>query len=95
MLDEFADGECARLTNEIAILEVEAIQLIASLFGIHHILIDDKCRSLCVIGNPLAYLSMTSVNNTSCTMLRSIWGRTYRMGPNLPKRSNNSSTVTL
>jgi hypothetical protein len=48
------------LTNEIAILEVEAVQFIAGLLGIHHVLIDDKRRPLCVVGDTLTYLATFS-----------------------------------
>jgi hypothetical protein len=46
------------LTNEISILEVESVQLIASLLGIHHVFINDEGRSLCIVGDSLADLSM-------------------------------------
>ena len=46
------------LTNQITILEVEPIQLIASHLGIHHVLIDNERRSFCVVGDSLADLSV-------------------------------------
>ena len=55
-------GGWARRTNEISILEVEAVQLIASLFGVHHVLIDNERCSLCVIGDSLANLSVELVS---------------------------------
>ena len=42
--------------DEIAILEVEAIQLVAGGFGVHDILVDDEGGALCVVRNALANL---------------------------------------
>lgn len=44
-------------TDEIAVLEVEAVELVAGLLGIHHILVDDKGSALGVAGNALADLA--------------------------------------
>jgi hypothetical protein len=44
-------------TNEIPILEVESIQLVACHLGIHHVLINDKCRTLCIICDALPNLT--------------------------------------
>ena len=44
-------------TDEISILEVEAVQLIAGLLGIHDVLIHDKCRSLRIVGDTLTDLT--------------------------------------
>jgi hypothetical protein len=55
-------GRGVRRANEISILEVEAVQLIASLFGVHHVLIDNECRSLRVVGDSLADLSVELVS---------------------------------
>lgn len=41
-------------------MEVEAVQLIAGLLGIHYVLIDNECRSLCVVGDTLADLAAES-----------------------------------
>ena len=46
-----------RYTNEIAVLEVESVQLIARLLRIHHVLIDNECCALGVVGNSLANLT--------------------------------------
>jgi len=61
-----------RLTNEIAILEVETIQLIARLLGIHHVLVDDIGGSFGLIGNALADLA---VHMVSIWILRSCGAR--------------------
>ena len=53
---------CAGLTNEIAILEVEAVQLIASLLGIHHVLVDDIGGSFGLVGDALADLTSFGVS---------------------------------
>lgn len=44
------------LTDEIPILEIEAVQLIACLLRVHDILVDHKCRALGVGCYPLTYL---------------------------------------
>lgn len=49
-------------TDEISILEVESVQLVASLLGIHHILIDHEGRSLCAVGDSLADLSVIQIS---------------------------------
>ncbi len=97
-----------QLTNEISILKVESVELITSLFGVHHVFIHHKGGSLGVIGNALAYLTAVSVSTFDMT--KWVTGRwaiesgnrlqhpdevTYRIGPNFPNRSNNSSGVTL
>jgi hypothetical protein len=51
-----------RLTNEIAILKVEAVQLIARLLGIHHVLVDDIGGSFGLVGNSLADLTARKVS---------------------------------
>jgi len=50
-----------RRTDEITVLEVEAVQLVARLLGIHYVFIDNECRSLGVICNSLADLTERSV----------------------------------
>lgn len=42
--------------DEVAILEVEAIQLVARGFGVHDIFVDDESGALCVVRNALADL---------------------------------------
>jgi hypothetical protein len=44
------------LTDKIAILKVETVQLIASLFRIHHVLIYNVCGALGIVRNTLTYL---------------------------------------
>jgi hypothetical protein len=45
-------------TNKIAVLEVEAIESVAGLLCIHHILVDNKCGALGVVGDALADLAV-------------------------------------
>ena len=44
-------------TNEIAILKVEAVELVASLLRVHHIFIDYERSALGVAGNALTDLA--------------------------------------
>ena len=44
-------------TDQVSVLEVEAIELIACLFGVVNVLVDNECGSLGVIGNTLANLT--------------------------------------
>lgn len=44
-------------TDKVAILEIEAIQLIASCFCVHDVLINDKSGAFGVVGNSLADLA--------------------------------------
>ena len=92
-------------TNEIAVLEIEPVQLVASLLRIDHILVDHKCSPFGVAGYPLADLTMLEILVSPCflkyTILRAtsigslhLW-YTHRTGPNLPNKSNSSSGVTL
>lgn len=46
------------LTDQVTALEVEAVQLIASLFCIHHVVIDDEGSALCVGSDALADLTV-------------------------------------
>jgi hypothetical protein len=55
-------------TNEVSILEVEAIQLVAGLLGIHYVLIDNKRSSFGVVGDALADLTMELVSTSFCAM---------------------------
>lgn len=50
-------GEENERTDEVTILEVEAVQLVARLLRVHHVLIDNECRALGVVGDALAYLA--------------------------------------
>jgi len=58
---EASGGWRDRRTNEVAILEVEAVQLVARLLRIHHVLIDNEGCTLGVVGNSLADLAGLSV----------------------------------
>ena len=48
---------CAQRTNEIPVLEVEAIELIARLLCIHYVFIDNEGRALGVVCDSLADLA--------------------------------------
>lgn len=50
------------LTDEIAVLKVEAVQLVAGLLRIHDILVDNESGAFRVIGNSLANLSIVKVS---------------------------------
>jgi hypothetical protein len=45
-------------TDEIAVLEVEAVQLVAGLLGIQDFLVNDECGPLGVVGDALADLAV-------------------------------------
>lgn len=45
-------------TDEIAVLEVEAVQLVAGLLRVHDILEDDKSSALGVVRNALSHLAV-------------------------------------
>lgn len=45
-------------TDEISVLEVEAVQLVASRLCVHHVFIDDEGGALGVVGNTLANLAV-------------------------------------
>lgn len=81
-----------RLTDKVATLEVEAVQLVARLLRIHDVFIDDEGSSLCVGRNALADLAAGDVSIEAD--IRN-GGAAYRMGPYLPKSSKSSSGVTL
>jgi hypothetical protein len=49
-------------TNEIPILEVEAVQLVASHLGIHYVFIDNECCAFRVVGDSLADLAVQRVS---------------------------------
>lgn len=78
-------------TDKVTVLEVEAVQLVARLFCIHHVFIDDEGGPLGIACNALSNLSAWGVNSSSTGGK----GKPYRMGPYFPNRSNNSSGVTL
>jgi hypothetical protein len=95
----------SKLTNEVSVLEVEAIQLVAGLFGIHDVLVHDEGRSLGIVGNALADLPRKfneTIIRSYPSDLKKGWELsetpstgTYRIGPNLPKSPKRSSAVTL
>ena len=83
-------------TDQVSVLKIEAVELIACLFGVVDVFVDNKCSALGVIGNALADLAGKSQTgqNYDDDDDDDKW-QTYRIGPNLPKRSNNWSAVTL
>lgn len=85
-------GGCTH-TDEIAALEVETVQFVTGLLCIHDIFKDDERRALGVVGNSLADLAGACSQYQS--VLSYVGENAYRIGPNLPKRSNSSSGVTL
>jgi hypothetical protein len=44
-------------TDEVSVLKVESIELIACLFGVVNVLVDDKSGTLRVVRNSLTYLT--------------------------------------
>lgn len=46
-----------RHTDEIAILEVESVQFVAGLLGVHDIFVDNESGALGSVGNSLADLA--------------------------------------
>lgn len=81
------------LTNKIAILEVETIQLVTRLLRVHNIFVNNKRCTLSSIGSALPDLSVLRI---SAGVSEIAWMRgIYRIGPNFPKRSKSSSGVTL
>ena len=49
---------CKVRTDKVTTLEVEAVQLVAGLLCVHHVVIDNKGSSLGVGGNALADLAV-------------------------------------
>ena len=43
--------------HEISVLEVESVKLVACLFGVYNILVDNECGAFCVVGDALADLT--------------------------------------
>ena len=80
-------------TDKVAVLEVEAVELVAGLLRIHYVFIDNESSALGIGRNALADLAVGAISIGDRERLHA--GRAYRIGPNLPKRSNNSSGVTL
>lgn len=78
--------------DEVAVLEVEPVQLVAGGFRVHDIFVDDEGRAFGVAGDALADLT------AGLLVVLSHRGRVAdanRIGPNFPKRSNRSSVETL
>lgn len=53
------------LTDEVSVLEVEAVQLVASRLCVHYIFIDDEGCALGVVGDSLADLAVLELVNWS------------------------------
>lgn len=49
-------------TDKVTALEVEAVQLVASLLCIHHVVIDNEGCTLCVGSNALANLAVEDIS---------------------------------
>ena len=45
-------------TDEISVLEVEAVELVASRLGVHHVFIDNEGGALGVVGDTLTDLAV-------------------------------------
>ena len=43
--------------DEVAVLEIVAVELVASLFCVYDIFVNDECGALCVVGDALADLA--------------------------------------
>lgn len=56
-----AHGTWRVRTDKIPVLEVEAVELVASRFCVHHVLIDDKGSALAVVGDTLADLAVAGL----------------------------------
>ena len=81
-------------TDQVSVLEIEAIELIACLLGVVHVLVDHECGTLRVVGDTLADLPINGEKKIKCQRRNDErngreYGWLYRMGPNLPKRSNS------
>jgi hypothetical protein len=51
-----------RRTDEVAILEVEAVQLITCHLRVHDIFVDDKGRAFAAVGDTLANLAVERIS---------------------------------
>lgn len=51
-------------TDEVSVLEIESIELIACLFGVVHVFVDNKRGSLGVVCDTLTYLPMRRIDNS-------------------------------
>lgn len=47
--------------DEVAVLEIVAVELVASLFCVYDIFVNDECGALCVVGDALADLTDNSL----------------------------------
>jgi hypothetical protein len=54
-------------TNEVSVLEVEAVELVASRLCVHYVFIDDEGGALGVVGDALANLAvLQSATRSDC-----------------------------
>ena len=72
-------------TDKIAILEVESVQFIASLFCVHHIFIDHKSGAFGVARNALADLTVTRITIGLCEGIEHIHATWTSDAPYRPK----------
>ena len=79
--------------DEVAVLEIEAVEFVAGLFGVYNILVDDECGALCVVGDALTDLTDSSLAQGRAESSKR--SNAHRTGPNLPKSSKRSSGLTL
>lgn len=51
-------GDWRVRTDKVTVLEVEAVQLVAGLFCVHDVFIDNKGSALGVVGDALSHLAV-------------------------------------
>lgn len=77
-------------TDQITVLEVVAVELVAGLLGIHYVLIDNKGRPLRGVGDTLTNLAKTEVSiligfrNRDCRCKHTEWDRIFQKGRKAP-----------
>lgn len=93
-----------RHTDEVAVLEVEAVELVAGLLCIHHVFVDDERSALGVVGNALSHLAVQKQSQSSArykvgfvatvVMLTEL-GQTCRRARRAPQALRCSCTTTV
>jgi hypothetical protein len=82
--------------DEVARLEVEAVELVAGGLGVEDVFEDDEGCAARGGRDALADLSREAlVERLGMCRYHDLWRISYLIGPNLPNRSNSSSGVTL
>ena len=71
-------------TDQVSVLEIEAIELIACLLGVMYVLVDHKRRTLRVVGDTLADLPAVENQDVSKRLVNATDG-TWVFLPNRPK----------